>query len=86
MPLSEVSQTVRFLATNGLAGPPPEERIFALPELHFVEISKDRRVYIGERRQNKIQVFTTAGEVAAGHFHVGRPRPRSAEGAAMSHP
>jgi hypothetical protein len=33
-----------------------------VPELHFVEISKDRRVYIGERGQNRIQVFTTEGK------------------------
>ena len=42
-------------------GPPPEERNFA-PTLHFIEISRDRRVYIGERGQNRIQVFTTDGE------------------------
>ena len=40
--------------------PPPDERSF-VPDLHFVEISKDRRVYIGERGQNRIQVFTTDG-------------------------
>lgn len=42
-------------------GPPPEERNF-VPDLHFLEISTDRRVYIGERGQNRIQVFTTEGE------------------------
>ncbi len=33
-----------------------------MPDLHFVEISKDRKVYIGERGQNRIQVFTTEGK------------------------
>jgi hypothetical protein len=33
-----------------------------VPDLHFVEISKDRKVYIGERGQNRIQVFTTEGK------------------------
>ena len=42
-------------------GPPPEERNF-VPAMHFVEISNDRLVYIGERGQNRIQVFTTDGE------------------------
>ena len=34
----------------------------SVPTLHFVEISKDRKVYIGERGQNRIQVFTTEGK------------------------
>ena len=33
-----------------------------MPDLHFVEISRDRRVYIGERGANRIQVFTTEGK------------------------
>jgi hypothetical protein len=32
------------------------------PTIHFIEISDDRRVYAGERGQNRIQVFTTEGE------------------------
>src|SRR5215467_14535549 len=60
MPLSEVSnQDIPGYTWNG--GPPPEEKNF-VPTLHFVEISKDRRVYIGERGQNRIQVFTTEGK------------------------
>jgi hypothetical protein len=60
MPLSEISNdpTPGYLWDGG---PPPEERNFA-PTLHFIEISTDRRVYIGERGQNRIQVFTTDGE------------------------
>jgi hypothetical protein len=60
MPLSEVSnQDIPGYTWTG--GPPPEEKNFA-PTLHFVEISKDRRVYIGERGQNRIEVFTTEGK------------------------
>ena len=60
MPLSEISNqdTPGYKWTGG---PPPEEKNFA-PTLHFVEISKDRRVYIGERGQNRIEVFTTEGK------------------------
>lgn len=60
MPLSEISNDpIPGYTWSG--GPPPEERNF-VPELHFVEISRDRRVYIGERGQNRIQVFTTEGK------------------------
>ena len=60
MPLGEVTnQDVAGYKWTG--GPPPEEKNF-VPNLHFVEISKDRKVYIGERGQNRIQVFTTAGK------------------------
>ena len=60
MPLSEVTNGP-IAGYKWTGGPPPEERQFA-PTLHFVEISKDRRVYIGERGQNRIQVFTTEGK------------------------
>jgi len=60
MPLSEISnQPIPGYKWTG--GPPPEERNF-VPDLHFVEISRDRRVYIGERGANRIQVFTTEGK------------------------
>ena len=60
MPLSEISnEPIPGYTWTG--EPPPEERNFA-PTLHFIEISRDRRVYIGERGQNRIQVFTTEGE------------------------
>jgi hypothetical protein len=42
-------------------GPPTEEKNL-VPDLHFVEISKDRKVYVGERGQNRIEVFTTDGK------------------------
>ena len=60
MPLSEVSNAP-IPGYKWTGGPPPEERNF-VPDLHFVEISKDRKVYIGERGQNRIQVFTTGGK------------------------
>jgi hypothetical protein len=60
MPLSEVTNDP-IAGYKWTGGPPPEEKNF-VPNLHFVEISKDRRVYIGERGQNRIQVFTTEGK------------------------
>ena len=60
MPLSEISnEPIPGYTWDG--GPPPEVRDFA-PALHFIEISNDRKVYVGERGSNRIQVFTTAGE------------------------
>ena len=60
MPLSEITNDpIPGYTWDG--GPPPEEPNF-VPALHFVEISNDRLVYIGERGQNRIQVFTTDGE------------------------
>lgn len=60
MPLSEITNDpIPSYTWDG--GPPPEERNF-VPDLHFVEISNDRLVYVGERGQNRIQVFTTDGE------------------------
>ena len=60
MPLGEISNDP-IPGYKWTGGPPPEEKNF-VPELHFVEISKDRKVYIGERGQNRIQVFTTEGK------------------------
>ena len=60
MPLSEITNDP-IPGYTWTGGPPPEERNF-VPALHFIEISKDRRVYVGERGQNRIQVFTTEGE------------------------
>jgi hypothetical protein len=60
MPLSEITNEP-IPGYKWTGGPPPDEKNF-VPELHFVEISKDRKVYIGERGQNRIQVFTTEGK------------------------
>ena len=60
MPLDEITNDpIPGYEWDG--GPPPEEPNF-VPALHFVEISNDGLVYIGERGQNRIQVFTKQGE------------------------
>jgi hypothetical protein len=41
--------------------PPPEEKNF-VPDLHFVEIAKDGLVYVGERGQDRISVYTKQGK------------------------
>jgi hypothetical protein len=53
--------------------PPPPEKNFA-PQLHFIEISKDRLVYVGERGMNRIEVFTTDGTFVK-EFHVSPNTP-----------
>jgi DNA-binding beta-propeller fold protein YncE len=50
-----------------------------VPDLHFVEISKDRLVYIGERGQNRIEVFTTEGRFVK-EFYVSPNTPARGEG------
>jgi hypothetical protein len=60
MPLSEISNK-DIPGYTWTGGPPPEEKNF-VPTIHFLEISKDRRVYVGERGQNRIEVFTTEGK------------------------
>jgi DNA-binding beta-propeller fold protein YncE len=60
MPLDEITNDpIPGYEWDG--GPPPEEENF-VPAMHFVEISNDGLVYIGERGQNRIQVFTKQGE------------------------
>ena len=60
MPLSEITNDP-IPGYEWTGEPPPEEENF-VPTIHFIEISRDRRVYIGERGQNRIQVFTPEGE------------------------
>jgi hypothetical protein len=60
MPLAAITNE-RIASYEWKGGPPPDEKNF-VPDLHFVEISKDRLVYIGERGQNRIQVFTPEGK------------------------
>jgi hypothetical protein len=77
MPLSEISNdAIPPYKWNG--GPPPEEKQF-VPDLHFVEISKDRLVYVGERGQNRIEVFTTDGKWVK-DFYVAAHTPGRGEG------
>ena len=59
MPLSQVSNDpVPSYEWDGSR--PPEERQF-VPDLKFLEISNDGLVYVGERGQNRIQVFQKDG-------------------------
>ena len=79
MPLSDVSNAP-IPPYTWTGAPPPDERNF-VPDLHFVEISKDRHVYIGERGQNRIEVFSTDGKFVK-EFYVspGTPGQRVGEG------
>ena len=53
-----------------------------MPDLHFVEISKDRLVYVGERGQNRIEVFTTEGKFVQGVLRLAQHAARGDEDAA----
>src|SRR5687768_13204970 len=77
MPLSEISNEP-IPPYKWTGAPPPPERNF-VPDLHFVEISRDREVYIGERGQNRIQVFTTEGKFLR-EFSVAPNTPARGEG------
>jgi hypothetical protein len=59
MPLGEITNDP-LPTYKWTGGPPPDEKNM-VPDLHFVEISKDRKVYVGERGQNRIEVFSTDG-------------------------
>jgi DNA-binding beta-propeller fold protein YncE len=72
MPLSEVTNE-RISSYTWTGAPPPDEKNF-VPDLHFVEISKDRLVYVGERGQNRIEVFTTDGKFVK-EFYVSPNTP-----------
>jgi hypothetical protein len=60
MPLSEVTNDP-ISSYEFTGGPPPEEKNF-VPDLHFVEFDKDGLVYIGERGQNRISIYTKQGQ------------------------
>ena len=77
MPLSEISNEP-IPPYKWTGGPPPPEKNF-VPDLHFVEISRDREVYIGERGQNRIEVFTTDGKFLR-EFSVSPNTPARREG------
>ena len=76
MPLSEITNDP-IPGYKWTGGPPPEEKNF-VPDLHFAEISKDRLVYIGERGQNRIEVFTTDGKFVK-EFYVAPNTPSRGE-------
>jgi hypothetical protein len=59
MPLEEISnEPIPDYTWTG--APPPPERNF-VPDLHFLEIARDGLIYVGERGQNRIQVFHKDG-------------------------
>jgi hypothetical protein len=59
MPLDEITNdAIPGYEWDG--SPPPDERNF-VPALHFIEISNDGLVYVGERGQNRMQVFQKDG-------------------------
>ena len=60
MPLSEVSNDP-IPPYKWTGAPPPEEKNF-VPDLHFVEFDRDGLVYIGERGQNRISIYTKQGK------------------------
>jgi hypothetical protein len=77
MPLSEISNAP-IPPYTWTGAPPPPERNF-VPDLHFLEISRDRLIYIGERGQNRIQVFTIDGKFVK-EFSVAPNTPARGEG------
>ena len=77
MPLSEISNDP-IPPYKWTGAPPPDEKNF-VPDLHFVEISHDRLVYVGERGQNRIEVFTTDGTFVK-EFYVAPNTPARGEG------
>ncbi len=76
MPLSEISNDP-IPPYTWTGGPPPEEKQF-VPDLHFAEISKDKLVYVGERGQDRIEVFTTDGKFVK-EFYVSPNTPSRGE-------
>ena len=79
MPLSEITNE-RIPSYTWTGAPPPDEKNF-VPDLHFLEISRDRLVYVGERGQNRIEVFTPEGKFVR-EFYVspGTPGQRVTDG------
>ena len=76
MPLSEIANDP-IPGYKWTGGPPPEEKNF-VPDLHFVEFSKEGLVYIGERGQNRIEVFTKQGKFIR-EFYVSPNTPSRGE-------
>ena len=85
MPLGEITNDP-LPTYKWTGGPPPDEKNM-VPDLHFVEISKDRKVYIGERGQNRIEVFTTDGRFLQ-EFYVSpnTPSQRAEDCGGLYHP
>jgi hypothetical protein len=76
MPLRDITNDpIPGYKWNG--GPPPDEKQF-VPDLHFVEFAKDGLVYVGERGQNRIEVFTKQGKFLK-EFYVSHNTPSRGE-------
>ena len=60
MPLSEISNDP-IPPYNWIGAPPPEEKNL-VPDLHFVEFDREGLVYVGERGQNRISIYTKQGK------------------------
>ena len=76
MPLSEISNDP-IPPYKWTGAPPPDEKNF-VPDLHFAEISKDGLVYVGERGQDRIEVFTKDGNFVK-EFYVSPNTPSRGE-------
>jgi hypothetical protein len=76
MPLSEISNDP-IPPYKWTGAPPPDEKQF-VPDLHFAEISKDGLVYVGERGQDRIEVFTKDGKFVK-EFYVSPNTPSRGE-------
>ncbi|HYR85400.1 MAG TPA: hypothetical protein VE422_15040, partial [Terriglobia bacterium] len=76
MPLSEITNDP-IPGYKWTGGPPPEEKNF-VPDLHFVEFIRDGLVYVGERGQNRIEVFTKQGKFVK-EFYVSPNTPSRGE-------
>lgn len=72
MPLGEISNDP-IPDYEWTGAPPPYEENF-VPDLHFIEISDDGLVYVGERGQNRIQIFRKDGSWID-DFHVAAGTP-----------
>ena len=77
MPLSEISNDP-IPGYQWQGEPPPYETNF-VPDLHFLEIANDGLVYVGERGQNRIEVFQKDGTWVE-DFHVAPNTPSRGEG------
>jgi hypothetical protein len=77
MPLGDITNDpIPPYDWNG--GPPPDERQF-VPDIHFLEISNDGLVYVGERGQNRIEVFQKDGTWVQ-DFYVAANTPGQRQG------
>ncbi len=77
MPLSEIPNGPIPGYTFTGAPPPPVDSF--VPDLHFLEISTDSLVYVGERGQDRIQVFQKDGTWVE-DFYVAAHTPGRGEG------